>query len=62
MREEVVGRDGHEDLHIKSEEVSNKPFEANPWPEDQGRILFAEADVDTCEPEVRASVGDRPSL
>jgi hypothetical protein len=62
MREEVVGRDGHEDLRIKSEVASNKPFEANPWPQAQGRILVAEAGINTCEPEVRARVGDRPSL
>ena len=60
--EEVVSRDGHEDIRINSKVVLNKPFETNPWPEDEGRIIFAEAGVDKLEPEVRASVGDRPSL
>ena len=60
--EEVVGRDGHEDIRINSEIVSNKSFEANPGPKDQGRIILAEAGVNKFESEVRASVRDGPSL
>ena len=60
--EEVVSRDGHEDIRINRKIVLNKPFETNPWPEDEGRIIFAEAGVDKLEPEVRASVWDHPSL
>ena len=59
---EVVGGDGHEEMRINGEVVPDKPLEAEPGPEDQGRIIFAEAGVDKFEPEVRASVGDRPSL
>ena len=60
--EEVVGGDGHEEIRINGEVVPDKPLEANPGPEDQGRIIVAEAGVDKCEPEVRTGVGDRPSL
>src|SRR5919199_961081 len=60
--EEVVGGDGHKEIRINGEVVPDKPLEADPGPEDQGRIIFAEAGVDKCEPEVRAGVGDRPAL
>src|SRR4029453_12932092 len=60
--EEVVSRDGYEDMRINGKIVSDEPFEANAWPEDQGRIIFTEAGVDKFEPEVRARVGDRPAL
>ena len=60
--EEVVGRDGHEEICINGEVVPDKPLEADPGPEDQGRIIVAEAGIDKFEPEVRACVGDRPSL
>src|SRR5919198_2582727 len=60
--EEVVGGDGHEEIRINGEVVPDKPLETDPRPEDQGRIIFAEAGVAKLEPEVRANVGDRPSL
>src|SRR5919198_567026 len=60
--EEVVGGDGHEEIRINGEVVPDKPLEADPGPEDQGRIIFAKAGVDKLEPEVRANVGDRPAL
>jgi hypothetical protein len=60
--EEVVGGDGHEEMRINGEVVPDKPLEADPGPEDQGRIIFAEAGVDKFEPEVRTGVGDRPAV
>ena len=60
--EEVVGGDGHEEIRINGEVVPDKPLQADSGPEDQGRIIFAEARVDKFEPEVRTGVGDRPAL
>jgi hypothetical protein len=60
--EEVVGSDGHEEIRINGEVVTDKPLEADSGPEDQGRIIFAEAGVDKGEPKIRAGVGDRPAL
>jgi len=60
--EDIVSRDGHEEIRINGEVVPDKPLEADPGPEDQGRIIFAEAGVDKLEPKVRAGIGDRPSL
>ena len=38
--EEVVGGDGHEEIRINGEVVPDKPLEADPGLEDQGRIIF----------------------
>jgi hypothetical protein len=60
--EEVVSREGQKDIRINRKVVLHKPFETNPWPEDEGRIIFAEAGFDKLRPKVRPSVGDRPAL
>ena len=46
IREDVVGGDGQEEIRINGEIVFNEPLEANPWPENQGGIIFADAGVD----------------
>jgi hypothetical protein len=60
--EEVVSREGQKDIRINRKVVLHKPFETNPWPEDEGRIIVAEAGFDKLRPKVRPSVGDRPAV
>ena len=60
--EEVVGGDGHEEIRINGDVVTDKPLEADPGPEDQGRIIFAEAGVDRWAGEPRRrSRGSSPA-
>ena len=60
--EEVVGGNRHEEIRINGEIVPDKPLQADPRPEEQGRIIFAEAGIHKFNAEVCTGIGDPPAL